>query len=197
MDRRQKKTQRAIFTAMNQLLLRKRYDKITIMDILQEADISRSTFYDHFTCKDELIKRMNEALFQHVFTSPLTTEASHDFSKEHRDLHTFLTHTLYHLKEEYDNVKGILDSDSSQLFWQYLQEQFNMTVSPIIYSERMAVQIPRQIWEKHVAMTFVELVKWWFKQGREEAPEQIEHYFELLILPVMRQEALCEIPAHI
>ena len=55
MDRRQKKTQRAIFTAMNQLLLRKRYDKITIMDILQEADISRSTFYDHFTCKDELI----------------------------------------------------------------------------------------------------------------------------------------------
>lgn len=188
MDRRQKKTKKAIFAAMNQLLLHKRYDKITITDILEEADISRSTFYDHFTCKDDLIKCMNEAIFRHVFMSHLTTEASHDFSKQHRDLHTFLTHTLYHLTEEYDNVKGILDSDSSQLFWQYLQEQFSRTASPIIYSEQMSEQLPKQIWEHHIAMTFVELVKWWFKQGRQETPECIEHYFELLILPVMKNE---------
>lgn len=47
---------------------------------------------------------------------------------------------------------------------------------------------PELIWEHHIAMTFVELVKWWFKQGRQETPECIEHYFELLILPVMKNE---------
>lgn len=61
-----------------------------------------------------------------------------------------------------------------------------MTAGPIIGSEKMSEKIPKQIWEQHIAMTFVELVKWWFKQGRQENPELIENYFELLILPLIR-----------
>jgi len=39
MDRRQKKTRKAIFIAFNELLSNKAYDKITVQEIISAADI--------------------------------------------------------------------------------------------------------------------------------------------------------------
>ena len=48
MDRRQRKSREAIFNAFICLLSKKHYNKITVGEIIEIADIGRATFYSHF-----------------------------------------------------------------------------------------------------------------------------------------------------
>jgi len=99
MDRRQKKTRDAIFKAFSKLLEKKRYGNITVQEIIDEANIGRSTFYAHFATKVELLKAMCTDIFSHVFSDELIQEQTHDFSGNNNGLETKLTHILYHLKD--------------------------------------------------------------------------------------------------
>ena len=59
-DRRSRRTQQLIADAFVGLMLEKRYDDITVQDILDRADVGRSTFYAHFTDKENLLLRQLE-----------------------------------------------------------------------------------------------------------------------------------------
>jgi AcrR family transcriptional regulator len=54
-DRRVRRTEQALVHALVQLVLEKRYDAITIQNLLDRADVGRSTFYSHYRGKDDLL----------------------------------------------------------------------------------------------------------------------------------------------
>jgi AcrR family transcriptional regulator len=54
-DRRRQRTRRALFVAFAELVLAGRYDDIRVHDIARRAGVGRSTFYDHFGGKEQLV----------------------------------------------------------------------------------------------------------------------------------------------
>ncbi len=54
-DRRARRTREAIRTAFNGLFLTRGYDAFSASDIAQAADIGRSTFYEHFQGKADVL----------------------------------------------------------------------------------------------------------------------------------------------
>lgn len=54
-DRRVRRTRTAIQSSFSQMVLSRGFDEIQIKDILVAADVARSTFYQHFRSKDDLL----------------------------------------------------------------------------------------------------------------------------------------------
>ncbi len=187
MDRRTKKTRAAIFDAFITLVSNKSYSKITIQEIIDTADIGRSTFYTHFETKDILLKEFCREMFLHAFSHNPSAETTHDFSSSKGNLKTFLTHILYHLRDEEKHLSGVLLSTSSELFWNYIKQQLSLSITnliPEIKTEKSQL-IPDDLLLLHITDSFVTLTKWWIKKGMKETPEVIESYFENMIYPIL------------
>jgi AcrR family transcriptional regulator len=54
-DRRVRRSRRAIRQALNALIAEKGYNAVTVSDILEVADVGRSTFYAHFRDKEDVL----------------------------------------------------------------------------------------------------------------------------------------------
>jgi AcrR family transcriptional regulator len=54
-DRRVRRTRRALQQALIELIVERGYPRTTVQDVLDRADVGRSTFYAHFRDKDALI----------------------------------------------------------------------------------------------------------------------------------------------
>lgn len=179
MDRRQKKTRDAIFQALCKLLERKHFNSITVQEIIDEANVGRSTFYAHFETKDVLLKEMCTEIFDHIFSHELQSEASHDFSKYDEGLEVKLTHLLYHLKDNKGNVLGILSGDSGELFMRYFKEYLSQMFRA--YPACIRDDVPEQFAVNHLVGSFAEAVKWWIQTKMQDSPEILaDHYLKVI-----------------
>lgn len=179
MDRRQKKTRDAIFKAFRKLLETKRFSNITVQEIIDEANIGRSTFYAHFETKDELLRAMCTDIFHHVFSEGLQSERTHDFSSDNNALQSKLTHILYHLKDSEKDITGILSCESGELFMRYFKEYLSEMFAK--YLVEIKVDAPEDFVLNQLAGGFAEAVKWWIKNKMEHTPEEIAAYYMAII----------------
>ena len=184
MDRRQQKTRAAIFSAFNELLTQKNYHQITVQDIIDRANVGRTTFYDHFETKDELLKEMCTVLFDHVFSDMLTAESTHDFSLADGSSHTIITHMIYHLRDNQKNILGILSCESGEMFLQFFRQYLREIFSPCLPQQTIQ-KVPQDFLLNHISGSFVNMIEWWIKSGTKETPEQLAAYFDAVIQPIL------------
>src|SRR5512146_1858832 len=69
-DRRVQKTQNLLRAALISLIAEKPYDSIVVKEILDRANVGRSTFYMHFRDKDDLLV---SGMYEMVGPPPVTT----------------------------------------------------------------------------------------------------------------------------
>ncbi|MBE5960231.1 MAG: TetR family transcriptional regulator [Lachnospiraceae bacterium] len=186
MDRRIIKTRKAIIEAFVDLLNNKRYSKITIQDIIDHANVGRSTFYMHFETKDELLKSMCMEIFDHIFEEHSVAEKTHCFTFDASHPDQIITHILYHFKENEKMIRGILFSESGELFIQYFKLYFNKQIEKILDAFPNSSQVlPRDFLINHISGSFIEMVRWWFEQDLSSIPEDLAKYFTITLLPLL------------
>jgi len=180
MDRRQQKTRSAIFQAFSRLLEKKHYNNITVQEILDEANIGRSTFYSHFETKDALLKEMCTDIFHHVFSRELKSEASHDFSASNPGLYERITHLLYHVRENKSNLLGVLSSESGELFLRFFKDYLAVMFRE--YPSLLKPGVPEDLAMNHVVGSFAEAVQWWIDQKMKMPPDELAAYYLKLVM---------------
>lgn len=180
MDRRQQKTRKAILNAFEELISKKKYEQITVQDIIDEANIGRTTFYAHFETKDGVLDAICVDLFQHIFEEEPQEEPDHDFSQSDNTVKEKMIHILYHLKENQIRYKRLFKSESAELFWEFFRKWFTKELSQDIEQQmaRKKLKVPEGYYMDFYVSTFIETVKWWFKEECKTKPEIVENYFE-------------------
>lgn len=187
MDRRQQKTRAAIFSAFTALLAEKSYSKITVQEIIDAANVGRTTFYAHFETKDDLLKELCEELFGHIISSAMDCTHTHGLYSDGNAPESVFCHLLQHLQENDNNIISLLSCESSEIFLRFFKDNLNGLIqSQFVNQDRKAnIDIPQDFLINHISSSFVEMVLWWIKGRMKQTPEDLDRYFRAVIEPIM------------
>ena len=98
-DRRTQKTRKALSEALISLMFEKSYESIVVQDILDRANVGRSTFYTHFRDRDELLVNGLQDLRELLRTAQTAARALADFACPDREAaRQFSAKSLHHIR---------------------------------------------------------------------------------------------------
>lgn len=188
MDRRQKKTREAIFVAFTELLAEKNYNQISVQEIIDAADIGRTTFYAHFETKDFLLKELCEELFEHIIGTAmgLPHGAYHDYCGSQGD--SVFLHLLRHLQENDRNILSLLSGENNEIFLRYFKSNLKKLIVSQYEGRLENKELPEDFLINHISSSFVETVSWWISRKMKEPPEEITGYFLATIEPILKHK---------
>ncbi len=175
MDRRQAKTRAAILESFNQLLLEKDYNQISIKEIIDRANIGRTTFYAHFETKDMLLSAMCMEIFEHIANTKPFDSLENTIKNERQYLEYILSHILYHLKYNDNNILHIVKIGNTTEFYKCFRiEMYNVFME---YLKKQESDVPFCIQLKSAVEAFIHLAVWWLTGEQEYSPEDLAKYF--------------------
>ena len=183
MDRRQRKTREAIFSAFTQLLSKKDFSQITVGEIIESADVGRATFYSHFETKDFLLKEFCEELFCHIFDTQNHNNHGHRHIFDCDGTDSTFLHLFRHLQKNDNNILTLLSSQNNELFLRYFRSNLEVLIDSqlSLFESQKSSKLPDSFWKNHIISTFIETLKWWVDNGLKESPETITQYFLLVV----------------
>jgi AcrR family transcriptional regulator len=162
------KTQRSLHEALFGLVREKDYDDIPVHDILERANVGRSTFYAHFGGKDELLASGIEHMVTRSDRRSMTSFSLTVF--EHHDQHrrtgsmTPKTLTLLH-----DRLRAVV------------AERVREDVQQSMWSHPGGPIVPVDLLAQFVASTFVVVLDWWLDTRSPLAPAEVNDLFCSLV----------------
>src|SRR5688572_15483761 len=86
-DRRIQRTRTLLRDALMRLIIRRGYDEITIQDITDEANVARTTFYLHFSDKDDLLFSTMRDVYEDLFARVEGEAVATMFGENEADCH--------------------------------------------------------------------------------------------------------------
>lgn len=187
MDRRQKKTREAIFEAFTTLLSQKNYNQISVQEIIDAADIGRTTFYAHYETKEYLLRDLCEELFGHIIDTAMGLPHGHYHYACGSATDSVFLHLLRHLQENDLNILGLLSSQNNEIFLRYFKSNLKKLILSQ-YADKGLLRnagLPEDYLVNHISSSFVDTVDWWLSRKMRETPEAITEYFLAVIEPLL------------
>lgn len=174
MDRRQRKTRTAIYAAFENLMANEHYSQVTVAQIIERADIGRSTFYAHFETKDELLNQICTEMFDHVFEGVNSCCITHA-QLETPNLEGMMAHLLYHLRDVHSGVCGKLLMEREPHFTEYFQDR----LGKLMESDMPAtpVDVPHDLVRAMLVSSFHQAVIWWFGNSCSADPQDLARWY--------------------
>jgi AcrR family transcriptional regulator len=179
-DRRSERTRRLLGEALTSLMLERRYADLTVQDILDRANIGRSTFYAHFWDKEDLltsqVEEMLAALIRQMQAAPVARDALFPSLGLLRHVQDF--YPLYLAQARGGGFDPVLHIFHQRLC-EYVEERLRGWGAPSDISVTVTAQ--------SIVGAFLALLQWWLEHEMPLSPEAFDSYFHQLVMPGVRE----------
>ena len=176
-DARVRRTRDALGDALVALMQEKPFETITVQDVLDRAQVSRSTFYSHYSDKDDLLMSDAEEFFESI---SMALSVHGDKSDRVFPVREFFVH----LSDVQPFFKALVKSGKYQENMELARGHFARGI------ERRLSELPRgksippnQL--SAIAFThagaLLSLLTWWLDRGMRESPAEMDELFHRMI----------------
>ena len=118
-DRRIQKTKRALTEALINLILKNGYEKVTVQNIIDAANVGRSTFYLHYESKEQLLLDGHNNLNVQMFSD----ETDNDSQEEITFVNMF-----NHLSENKQLAKAMVGSKGGSMMREFIKNNITLKI---------------------------------------------------------------------
>lgn len=177
-DLRIRRTRGRLGSALVNLIVEKPIEEITVQEVLDRAGVGRSTFYLHFSDKEDLfLSQMEDAL--EMWSTALSRRA--EKSNRVAPVMEFFAHVgsagrLY---------RALVESGRIQSFFDLAQGYFARGIARRINElELGTTKLSRRELDARshaFAGNLVSLLKWWLDHGTKESPKEMDELFNRLV----------------
>jgi len=176
-DARVRRTRDALGDALVALMQEKPFETITVQDVLDRAKVGRSTFYSHYSDKDDLLMSDAEEFFGLV--SVLLSRRG-----EKSDRVFPVKEFFGHITEAKQFVDALVASGKFNDNMELARGQFARGIEKRLAELPRGQQIPA---EERPAIAFAHagallaLLTWWIDRGMKQSPAEMDQLFHRLV----------------
>lgn len=180
-DRRVARTRATLQHALNSLILKKRYEAISIKDICDTANVGRSTFYAHYASKDDLKRKGFEPLRRLLVDRQRDARAAPGNIRA-RSL-GFSLAMFEHARNHRDHYRVLVGGHGGTVSLGTIRQILSDLVRDELVAtagKKSANAIPRELAVQYVVGAFMAVLTWWLDGGAKLLPERIDAMFRQL-----------------
>ncbi len=179
-DRRVNRTKDALRQTLLELIVENGYDEISIQDLVDRADVGRSTFYSHYADKDDLLQENMGALSTRI--------RSQMRSSENDDGHPALAFSrpmLEHVAEVKQMFIALLGPKSARVVHEYFHEVLCDLAGSGLETNKMNTAIPTGVVVQYLAASFLAVARWWVIESPDRTVAEIHNIYTRLVIPTL------------
>lgn len=170
-DRRVLRTRDRLGDALIALMQEKSFDEITVQDVLDRAGVGRSTFYVHYSDKNDLFLSDVEDFLEKVSTALKRLGAS---TKRLFPVQEFFTH----VGESRELYLAMVKSGKIQDLRALGQGLFARSIEERLQAAGIEMEPMQLSAHAHaLAGSFLSLLDWWIDKGMKADPKEIDDLF--------------------
>jgi AcrR family transcriptional regulator len=179
-DRRVQRTRERLQKALIELISERRYDAITIQEIVDWANVGRTTFYKHFNSKDDLFMSCHETIVSEFRLGPL-----HPLSRAELlspDAPPGMIAAYQHLEEARALLYPVLQGKDSLLILRRIRGWSAQEIEASLHSAFAEADsaIPFDVLANYLAGARIALVQWWLEKRQPYTPRTLAQTFHRL-----------------
>jgi AcrR family transcriptional regulator len=186
-DRRVRRTRELLHGALISLILEKGYERVTVRDIIDRADIGRSTFYAHFRDKEDLLLAGFEEV-RRLFEPPGSSASSTTTGPARAYLEP--SARLFEHFSEYRTVwRAMAGKQGGTLVRRHLHELLSGIVRDQLQPRAPSgqqTQVPLGVVVEFTVGALLGLGIWWLDEDKPYSPEEMDIFFTQLTEPGIR-----------